>query len=763
MAVELRVHGVTGTPAEDMLDRPLVTRVAGDGNAGFYRPRPEYGGTTGPGGAQLEAYRWGNLTSGAAARAFWLLLLPFTLANVVPFLRPPSKGMGRLAVRGLCRLFALTMTATFTLVSIGVALDLLAWQCAAPGSRCVTRRPWLNWFFTGFFAPPGRRLALAALIPIAVVGVLWYLARRTWARYESYHRPSHNPDGDGLATPTFWDGRAQVSRLRLLHIATAFAVIDAMLLFVLLRHDLDEGAFAGVRLILVDPSVVIAGAWVLVAVTAVLLLACLVLLFTKSMVDRDANERWTRPASLTMRFVALALTGLTLGYALLPRAAWVTTGPLPGYADTVTILFASQTTMIVVLTMVIARQRRHCPGALFAGFGAPVVASISLGIGGAFSAGVSYRVADFLDGGAAPSPAVFEAESELMRLQPPVSYQWAAFGFLVMMIAVLVGGLWTWQVTRRSLRRAARLDTDAEFPGERQRDPGRAREIDKKAGDAGLTDRVGRPFGVVWVLLGVVAIAATGLAIADIGPVQLAASGSTAARVLHLLLSVGTYIISFSALGLVLLGVQTYRSTKVRRTVGVIWDLATFWPRAIHPLAPPCYAERVVPELVLRANYLATEQGGVVLSGHSQGSVLCAATVLQLPAAARRHTALLTYGSPLRRLYARAFPAYLNDEMLARVGDALADSDGSPRWRNLWRRTDPIGGEVGLGDQRMPDPPSFHAMPGDTVAPAVAGHSGYQAADGYAEVVTELLDRLPGAAAEPVTVVPTPTRPRIDH
>src|SRR6478752_3242670 len=110
--VELRVHGVSGTPAEDMLDRPLIVQVAGDGEAGFYRPRTEYGATLGPGGARLEAYRWGNLTSGAAARAFWLLLLPFTLANVSMWLRPPAIGMGRRITHGLVRLFALTLSAT---------------------------------------------------------------------------------------------------------------------------------------------------------------------------------------------------------------------------------------------------------------------------------------------------------------------------------------------------------------------------------------------------------------------------------------------------------------------------------------------------------------------------------------------------------------------------------------------------------------------------------------------------------------------------
>src|SRR5262245_29249566 len=217
---ELRVHGVSGTPAEEMLDRAIIGQVAGDSGAGFFRPRSEYGATRGPGGALLEAYRWGNLTAGAAARAFWLLLLPFTLVNVSLWLRPPAVGLGRAVVHVLCRVFALTLSATFTLAMVGVSLDLIAWQCPQYKDACMNQHSWISGVFSGQLAQTGRRLAIATVGPILLVALLWFLARRTWGKYESYQLDRAAPQGDGLATPTFWDGKQQVSRLRILHIAT---------------------------------------------------------------------------------------------------------------------------------------------------------------------------------------------------------------------------------------------------------------------------------------------------------------------------------------------------------------------------------------------------------------------------------------------------------------------------------------------------------------------------------------------------------------
>jgi hypothetical protein len=739
---ELRVHGVSGTPAEEMLDRPLIVRVAGDDEAGFFRPRTEYGATLGPGGARLEAYRWGNLTAGAAARAFWLLLLPFTLANVMLWLRPPAKGIGRRIVHGLCRIFALTISATLTLTLVGVCLDLVAWQCAAPGSKCVVDRPWLSFLFTGFFEPTGRRLALATLGPILLVSALWYLASRTWSRYESYKQGQRNPDGDGLATPTFWDGRDQVGRLRSVHVAAMFAVIDVMLLFVLLDHDLNTNAYGGVGLARMLPDTVVATGRALLIVSIGIIVASMVLLLVPAVVDRTSKSRLASAAAKGLRRLSLLVTAASLGYGLVPRASWPTSGPMPQYSGTVTKLFAAQAGILGVLLVVVAFQRHRCKGAFLAGFGTPVIGSLALGVGAAFSAGISYRVADFLDGGAVPSPASFAAAAESQRLEPPLSYQWAALGFVAMVLVLLFTALWVTLVTRPRLKRRARPETDDDYPGGRERDKGRADQLDTAVANARLSDHVSRVFGVAWFVLAVAGVAATWAALVNIAPVHLAPSGSRAAQVLSIVTNAGTYLISLSALGLVFLGIQTYRNPRVRRTVGIIWDLSTFWPRAAHPLAPPCYAERVVPELAHRAEWLATEQGGLVLSGHSQGSILVAATVLQLSPQAKQRTALLTYGSPLCRLYMRAFPNYFNEKVMYDIGAAVAGPRGQERWVNLWRRTDPIGGAIGIGDRRLADPVSFDPLPGDRIAPAVQAHSGYQLTPQFNQAMDDLVGLL---------------------
>jgi hypothetical protein len=78
----------------------------------------------------------------------------------------------------------------------------------------------------------------------------------------------------------------------------------------------------------------------------------------------------------------------------------------------------------------------------------------------------------------------------------------------------------------------------------------------------------------------------------------------------------------------------------------------------------------------------------VVLSAHSQGSIIAAATLLQKDVDSRQ-VALLTFGCPLRRLYGRNFPAYFGKHTM----ESLAAKQ-ERQWLNLWATTDPIGSWV---------------------------------------------------------------------
>jgi hypothetical protein len=184
----------------------------------------------------------------------------------------------------------------------------------------------------------------------------------------------------------------------------------------------------------------------------------------------------------------------------------------------------------------------------------------------------------------------------------------------------------------------------------------------------------------------------------------------------------------------------------VRRGVGVLWDVGTFWPRWFHPFAPPTYSDVAVPRLV---GQIAADLGAghrLVLAPHSQGAVIAATAVLGAPATDR--LAMLSYGSPWQHLYASFFPLYVNAastaDVLARLG-----GPGAPRWRNLHRRTDPIGGPInGLDGQ---DPLSD---------PCGRGHSDYWLEPQYTEAVASLRLLLVGQVrTEPDAAGPVETGP----
>ncbi len=155
--------------------------------------------------------------------------------------------------------------------------------------------------------------------------------------------------------------------------------------------------------------------------------------------------------------------------------------------------------------------------------------------------------------------------------------------------------------------------------------------------------------------------------------------------------------------------------TNKERPIGVMWDLMCFLPRAGHPFGPPCYAERVIPELrdrivawleadiapgaggvedrrtaeqrardELRA--LTTRQRrSVIVSAHSLGGVLAVSTIFTLGADTvdgLKNVGLLTYGTQLRAYFGRFFP-----ELFGPAALGTLPSRGPSLWKaDPWLR-----------------------------------------------------------------------------
>ncbi|WP_412126400.1 hypothetical protein [Streptomyces murinus] len=837
--LELLVHGVGGTTPEEMLDDARTVRVAGDDTAAVFRRAADVSGAgpgpRGGGGPVQEAYVWCNLTSGDAGRALWLLLLPFMVVNLAHWMRPAAPARPR-AVRLyglLVRLIALTLTVLLVAAACEVALDLVAWQCA--GARgCARRHFWLA-FLTpdaaqspgvrrwaallgtsgGWWAQPGRRLALAALVPGGLILLLWYLSHRTWSAYES-HRPlvqgpdpAPDPDGSALARPGFWYGRRLVARLRAAHTAAGLLTVAAALATPAVRFDHRPGGPGALDILgRLLTACLLAGAGATVAAVC-----------RRGRDEHRVDQRLDPHLLRRLPLGALALLLLTALYTGWSRPDWHSTGRLPGDPAFGGLMLA-QGVLVVVLGVVAWGMYRRAatplapaaetdidsvsvpgpdsapppgtgsgpapgigigigsgpepgsgpvPGPGSApvpsigsdpdpglgagpgpdpsprfdphprpapgthGLGGPATALLGCALGGVMSGGVAQRVADWLDGTGGTISG------------PPVSLTWQA-SMIPPLLAVLLGVAVRLAAGTARLARAERDRVRREHPGEPE-DPARTRAIAHTRAMAALTDRA----PLVLTVLSAAALVLGGGALAGAlvsGRSPDGAAGGTAAAVqiaAGISQGLGSWLVGLGFLLFVTWGRRAYKDRGARRTVGILWDVGTFWPRAAHPFAPPCYAERAVPDLTWRmATWTEATGGRLVLSGHSQGSVLAAAAAWQLTPATRARIALLTYGSPLERLYGRWFPAHFGPAALAGLHRDVAC------WHNLYRRTDPIGGPVRLPADGQPpvdrpplrDPLTYGRTPEHPLPTPILGHSCYQSDPAFAQVRADLLTRL---------------------
>jgi hypothetical protein len=163
--------------------------------------------------------------------------------------------------------------------------------------------------------------------------------------------------------------------------------------------------------------------------------------------------------------------------------------------------------------------------------------------------------------------------------------------------------------------------------------------------------------------------------------------------------------------------VRNSRKPNERRIVGILWDVLTFWPRRFHPFGVRPYAERAVPEMEARLVHLVRQDGRrVILSCHSQGTVLGYAALVQLPDDVLREVAFVTYGAPLRQLYEMSFPAFFSRAGFEALRERLFPDQGTPpaAWRGFYRLTDYIGKTV------FEDPRFEEVVPDPAVEPTTA-------------------------------------------
>lgn len=740
-ALELLVHGVGGTTPQEMLDDPRTVRITGDDTAAVFRRADDVDAEDRPDDQREqpvpEAYVWCNLTSGNSARALWLLLLPFMVVNLAHWMRPATRDRTRtVRLYGLLvRLAGLTLTVLLVAAACEVALDLAAWQCA--GTRaCAERHSWLGFLSPtvsdgGWWSDPGRRLALAAVVPAGLTGLLWYLSRRTWSAYESQQpmtreaEPDEESGGTSLGRPGFWYGRRLVARLRAAHTAAGLLTVAAAVASAAARFDRRPGG----------PALLDTLGWALDAAIVACAAAAVWVVCrrgrSENRLDRELDEHLVRRLPLA----ALVLLALALVYAGWDRPGWTSTGRLPGDPTFGAIAFF-QGLLVIVLAVVahVLHRTRPDPRAAMRGLGGPAVAMLACALGGVMSGGVAQRVADWLDGTGASI------------VGPPVLLTWQASVIppLLVLLLLLCGGL-GWRAWR--LRRTELGNVEVDYVGE-PRDTARTRRIATTRAMATLTDRAPLVVAVTstaTLLLGAGAL--VGALTTDKTPSE--AAGGTYAFVhggAETAQALGSWLIGFGFILFVTWGRRAYKDASARRTIGILWDVGTFWPRAAHPFAPPCYAERAVPDLTWRmATWTRAGEGRrLVISGHSQGSVLAAAAAWQLTPADRKRVALLTYGSPLERLYGRWFPAHFGQDALTQLHDEV------DCWRNLYRPTDPIGGPVRLpGDcgptvdrEALKDPLAYGRTPEHPLPAPILGHGDYQADPAFAKERELLLARL---------------------
>lgn len=823
--LELRIHGVNNTAPHDLLDLPVtgVEQVAGDALGSFWRPtaaaverlRPGERGFV-PDGVVREAYSWGGLARttptmgvgviGSAVRlvgrAGWALLIPFGLVNVAFWSR-------RLDVAGAAhgwqagrqaaalRVFGFLLT-LLVLGSVSVvALDLLATQCLATDQRCEVL-PAAVGDLAGW--THGRRLALGSLVPLVVLGVLVLLATVSRSRYEQLAavptaQSATTPPKTVLQTPGFWSNARLTSTLGRAHVAGGlwFMVLATAWHQVFgtgpacATPPLALGSARAACWAQVWPLAATGWPFVGTLVSALVGLGVVLHLLSSGAWGRAADVGSAAEAALERRGTRLAVTagvGLAVHLGLLTSLDHevAVEVPLLGLVATPAVL----TTALVAIAVAAGlwRGRPAHDDEAWGGRAPAVFLVLALGVALTLSSVLVVGAGDWLNGDR-PARALLRAPGQRAADTPtgadlliPSVYVWFGAATVWTIVVLLSVGL-------VALRRTP-IDLPA-APGTVEHEiaarPGVARALGSTRRWAAMAHRAEPIVGVLAAatLLATLAAVAFAVLIAllpGLAPPQLRAEAAAGWFMGAYRAGVDAAVWGVAVAGLGVLGGLVGGAVAGRtRPLGLVWDLICFLPRTGHPFGPPCYAERVVPELTRRwSEWLAVgADRRLVVSAHSLGAVLAVAALhtarVETPGLIDR-VALLTYGTQLRAYFGRMFPELLGPEALgtapglgagllspdpwaaARATDdgaapgpvpaastrGVLTEDAGLRWVNLWRRTDYLGFPVDRWTASDVDRPA-EEIDVSGYLPQIATHGGYTRTAAYADAVVDLLGR----------------------
>jgi hypothetical protein len=698
--VELRVHGVSGTLPQDALDSPNPICVYPTADSGdverrgtFWRVRSD--NQPAPPDDRhriLEAYRWGDFTSGKKAQALYILLLPFGIVNAAQFMLPgPNSTWSRWwhAVSGAClRIMAVTLTCLLVFSVVLVAMDDIAWR--AVGDAGNSRYRWL---------------ALFVVAPFAVLMWLRVIGNAQGSGKVPVSDDTVAPRAmTRLADPHFYDGDTTAPALRLMHVAVAVTMLSVLAIWPAAADHRD-------------------GARACASASLALLVVLLVVVLLMGDPEGSASPRDPRGsrvdkwhAIMTKRVAPIAvvlaggalLAAVALDLVIGGRSSAPAPSTMPGVEGGALVLLATSMSAAVILfiaTLFFGRTAIDVPpgGAPYRRYASGVAAPLAAGVG--TFVGVAYAGGFAMGGGLIVVAARklfghdttrwFDATDIVKRIE----YAWSCTLIVSLVLGVVL--YVRFLTARATLRRCVTRD----FARPDQSAVDLPTDMRDRVASAMYTARLKNLVPWIFAVYAGVGVLLSAAAAIDQHVAHVAVLSwlsRTNGVVAQTFSYIGVAVLGLIVLGVLAVSVLGERFSALRRGANVVWDVVSFWPRSVHPFVPVAYSQFVVAQLDERVTDFVdgridgtgdVRSGGstaaVMVAPHSQGSLISFATLLWLPRRLRPSVGLVSYGSQIRQMFARAFPAYVNAAAMQWVWDEYGR-----RWRNLYRDTDYMAGPV---------------------------------------------------------------------